>query len=316
MKMIENKKIRNTFSIEKNIPIFLYGENDFAKCTFSHLKQSGYDVKGIVDQKYENFCKEDEIRFSLRDLENWVKVKECIVIICLKNGMIHEKVASNLYDIGIRKIIYLPMKVCNSFRYQGTLRKAYRYVQAFEYEKVGQVPYYSIEENPVMVIERDDKWISFWCPDKYLHSSTKEIINEGVPDRLKAAKQKLMVYADVAIEEIIPYVELFKWLRGEKADVNLYLDAMGYTVEQERKKLLLDRKELYKIYEQALCYNIGFFLDAPAQAVWNTEGGYFNVVDGMHRIQYLYSKGYREMPIAVSLEDYRQFLKCMEDYEN
>lgn len=306
-----------TFFLEKNVPIVLYGENDFAKRTFWHLRQCGYDVRGIVDQKYVISCKEEEmIKFSLGDLEIWEQVKECIVIICLRNGVIHEKVANSLYNIGIKKIIYLPMKVCNSLKYQGKCRIAYRHVQAFEYEKVGRVPYYNIEENPVMVIEKEDKWISFWCPEKYLHSSTIELINELVSERLKAAKPKLMVYADVAIEELMPYVELFKWLRGEKADVNIYLDAMGYTVKQEREKLLLDRKELYKIYEQALRYNIDFFLDAPAQVMWNTERGYFNVIDGMHRIQYLYSKGYQEMPVVVSLEDYRQFLKSMEDYEN
>ena len=55
--------------------------------------------------------------------------------------------------------------------------------------------------------------------------------------------------------------------------------------------------------EQSLRYNMQFFLDSPARCNWNVKG-YFNVQDGMHRIQYLYSKGYQEAPIVTNNGQY------------
>lgn len=210
--MITNEKF---WRFEKNIPILLYGENDFAKYTFSFLKQSGYDVRGILDLRYDVSYKDGNVlRIALKDLENYEHLKECIVIICLKNGRIHQKVADSLFDIGIRKIIYLPMKICNSLRYQEKHRRVYQSIQAFEYEKVGWVPYFSVEEGSTIIIERQDKRISFWCPEEYIHSATVEMINEYVTEELKEAKSKLVVYADVAIKYHTPYIELFRFLGG------------------------------------------------------------------------------------------------------
>lgn len=298
-----------TFFFTKDVPIMLYGENDFAMCTLLRLKQRGYNVRGIIDQKYDHSREEDGVmKCSLADLGDWKQLVECIIIICLKNGMIHEKVADSLYNMGVRKIIYLPMHSRNAIKERESCRAAWRHIWSFEYEKVGPVPYYSMEVSPVMVIESGKRWISFWCPSQYLRSATIGMIQKDVPESLKEAKAELKAYADVTIEEHKPYIELFEWLGGKKADINLYLKAMGRTTEQEREKLLLDRKELYIIYEQALHYDMAFFSDAPAQVSWNA-GGYFNVIDGMHRIQYLYKKGYREMPVIACREEYELFLK-------
>lgn len=263
------------FFLTKDVPILLYGENDFAKQTFWSLRENGYDVRGIVDQKYASAEITGEITgFALNDLACSTLVEECIVIICLQNGMLHEKVAATLYSMGMRKIIYLPMGICSSLKYQERCRRIYRLIRNFQYDKVGEVPCYRTEKNPVIVIEKEEEWVSFWCPVKYLRSATVELINAGVPERLQTAKPKLAEYANVTIEKHKPYIELFKWLSGKKADIDFYLEAMGRITEPEKKKLLLDRKKLYKVYEQAARYNMGFFLDAPAQAELNTGGGY------------------------------------------
>lgn len=186
----------------------------------------------------------------------------------------------------------------------------YNKVQNFEYEKAGPIPYYEIEESPYIVIEREDKWISFWCPEKYIHSSTVKIINECVKD----ASQMCYHYADLAVGMHKPYIELFRWLEGDqKADVALYLDVMGRTEEQDRAKMLLDRQKVYEIYEKAFHYNMGFFTDSPTRAKWIETENVFSVIDGWHRIQYLYHKGYHEMPILVRPEEYALFLKLKED---
>ena len=52
---------------------------------------------------------------------------------------------------------------------------------------------------------------------------------------------------------------------------------------------------------------MNFFTDSPSLCSWN-ESGHFNMYDGLHRALYLVSKGYKEVPIAVSREDFDKYI--------
>lgn len=226
--------------------------------------------------------------------------------------MQHEKVARSLFQIGISKIIYLPMGINISLRKQELYRRAYQLVQRNEFEKIDKVPVYEIgSKTSLIIIDDREKEISFWCPIRFLRSATEAMIMNNVPGHLSSAKPILLEYADVEIGEHRPYIELFQYLQGKDVDADHYLAAMGRVTLASQEALLTDRRQLYVVYEQSLRYNMQFFLDSPARCSWNVKG-YFNVRDGMHRIQYLYSKGYREVPIVVSIEEWEQFLKQTE----
>lgn len=306
---------KNFFAFKPNdLPILLYGENFFAKQTYRCLEENGYNVKGYIDQKYLNKYEGEIIRIGPDNVKMLTgEGRDYIVIICLQNGLQHEKVAEILYSKGMDKIIYLPMSIGGTLREQEIYRRIYRSIQEFHYEEIEEVPVYSKMENELLLIIDKGKWgISFWCPMEYLHSSTAAMILNNAPEGSKKMKAKFLEYADVPIEEDRPYIELFKWLRGETADVDFYLTAMERLTEAEKRTLLADRKNLYDVYEQSFSYNMPFFMDSPARGVWNSEG-YFNILDGMHRVQYLYSKGYQKMPIITTAEEYQQFHELLRE---
>lgn len=306
------------FAFEPNgVAIYLYGENRFAKQTYSVLKNKSYNVRGYIDSKYPDYYIEKNIiKVGLNNIELLEKgMKNYIVIICLQNGMQHEKVAELLYQKGIQKIIYLPMGIKCALRKQEIYRRAYWLIQEFRYEEIKKLPLYNgNNDTPFIIIYQNKHEVSFWCPVKYLHSSTSQMIKHNVPDYLKNAIPKLLEYADVAVSDYKPYIELFKYLRGDAADIDSYLTTTGRISETEKEIFLTDRKHLYKVYEEAFCYNMLFFMDSPARAVWNTNG-YFNISDGMHRIQYLFSKGFTSMPIVVDLQAFEYLSNFIREKE-
>lgn len=298
----------NVFVFDCNCPILLYGENEFAHATYSNLLKAGYNVKGFIDQKYKSI--EDSavcIRMSMEHIGAIDNIEKYIIIICLRNGMQHDYVAQMLCKCGVRKIIYCPMRIKNSLYVRHRYRLVYQLIRSFAYEKIESVPIYMDEENRMVIINRSTDTVSFWCPIRYLHTMTKTMIEKTTPKGLESGKPYKMQYADVCIKDIKLYSELFSWLSGrENADVDSYLIAMGRTSDIDKQKLLNDRKELFLVYEEVFKYDMQFFADSPAEGRWNRKG-YFNIVDGMHRTWYLYSKGLREVPIIVSIEDFNIF---------
>ncbi len=293
-------------------PFLLYGENDFAKRTYKCLTEKGYCVKGYIDQKYSGY-EEDQgiIRTDLKGVKK-LQGGGYVIIICLQNGMFHDSVAQALHDEGMQKIIYLPMQMNRSLYIQNMYRRVYQLVKAFQYESIDRIPFYRVKKNsPFIIIDEWGDKISFWCPVHYLYSANDSMIMQNMPKHLDTAKSKLLEYADVSIQMNRPYMELFKWLNGQNADIDLYLTFMGCITDKEKELLLEDRKKLYHIYEEAFHYNMSFFTTSPSCGIWNSCG-YFNMEDGKHRIHYLYSKGYRKMPVVVSIDDFEKFAEKYE----
>lgn len=305
----------NYFTIRQHEMIFLYGDTLFANSMFGCLKDKGYHVMGYIDQKYDGYNETQQgIKTGINGIAKYLGggISRAVVIVCLQNGVQHEKAAKSLFKIGISKIIYLPMGINITLRKQELYRRAYQLVQRFEFEKIDKIPVYRIgSKTPFVIIDNREDEISFWCPIQFLHSATEEMIMNNVPGHLSSAKPILLEYADVEIGEHKPYIELFHYLQGKDADIDHYLAAMGRVTSTSQEALLVDRKKLYLVYEQSLRYNMQFFLDSPARCNWNVKG-YFNVQDGMHRIQYLYSKGYQEAPIVTSIVEWERFLKKTE----
>lgn len=82
---INGENMGKTFFLDKNTPILLYGENAFAQNSFLCLQRNGYDIRGMIDLKYDASSQNGGmLRVALQDLANLSYVKECIVIICIK----------------------------------------------------------------------------------------------------------------------------------------------------------------------------------------------------------------------------------------
>lgn len=302
--------MKEYFTIEKSAEIWIYGYGALGQNCTKQLEQTGYYIRGYIDQRAKELsCVCEKNILCPTELSSNMVSQEVIVIICLQNGLSHEKIAHNLYQSGINKLVYLPMEINKSLYLRQLLRRAYKEVmQGGDIENI-QIPRYDGKEclGEIVLIRENKKRVAFWCSTKLLHSAC--MYNED-SKRWNVDLSFSGTFLDRPIAECQPYIELFQYLQGIKKDVSLYMQFQGRVKKEEQDTLLDDRKRLYQVYEKAFKYEQSFFADSPSMCKWN-DGGYFNVLDGMHRIFYLLSKGYDEVPIEVDKEDYDKYIRYL-----
>lgn len=319
--ILYGKENMDRFDLTFQSNILIYGASYRGRKCCDQLDRSGYCVAGFIDRAAEELKEfSDKPIYSMESIAKLYHKEGYIIFVALSNALQHEIVAEQISNCGFQNIIYLPMSFREAASIRSLRRKVYKAVLNGDYSCVTKVPVYNKEtqQGEGRIIDVSKTTISFWCQTEYLRTSTKAMCERTVPQNLAAGKDLLYRFSDKRIEDMLPFVELYKWLSGQESDIALYTVAMGRTTEDAQRQLLEDRKQLYQIYETAFQYEMQFFTDSPSLCVWNEEG-YFNVSDGMHRIFYLVNKGYKEVPVLVSVDDYESwivYLKERKEYDH
>jgi 2-polyprenyl-3-methyl-5-hydroxy-6-metoxy-1,4-benzoquinol methylase len=106
------------------------------------------------------------------------------------------------------------------------------------------------------------------------------------------------------------YTELFDYLSGA-SDLypSTYLGLFQATEESQANKVLMMRKEFYDKHMNLLNKGFSYYKDhnEPITVKYMKENGAFNVIDGLHRATFLYTKGVRHVYAMMSLEDYNAY---------
>ena len=283
---------KETFNFDKNNGIFIYGCSDIGKDKALKLSNKGYPVKGFIDRNAKSINNYENLPVYAPENLSTIYAEEDIIVVALNNGMEHEKVADLLFSYGINRVLYLPMHVFFSYDNRRLLRYFYRLFSRNDFENIKNVPVYkkSYEDN-IKVINMDNKYIVFWCPIVYIFKCN----SDG---------------SHINLKDFEPYLNLYEWIKNENSDVSLYIDFIDnyrQKTSERIKYLLKDRREMVKIFEDALRYDTLFFTDAPCQLFWNEKNKCFLIGDGSHRSYFLMSKGYDRVPAITSLEDFESF---------
>lgn len=289
--------------------IVLYGLNSISKRVAKKLYYSNYEIKGIIDRKFNQGC------VQIIDVEGYLvkplsltKLRDLsspIVIICLNNGMLHREVARMLNsEYGIEKIIFLPMDNFTPYQDASLIRRAYSRILSGDFGDVGELPKYREYESEV--IEVNNYEISFWCPIDAVYTFSVEML-EKIEQHLTDRKMFLVPYCNTRIKDYKPYIHLFEYLSG-RGDANIqdYL-ILHRNNENDRQRLLNDRQRLFEVYEHMVKYDICFFTDSPTRVIYDVREKCFHVEDGLHRAIYLITKGYDKVPVRCTITDYKFF---------
>lgn len=281
------RQMKKTFDLTHNSKVIIYGCGDIGRNTAQELITQGYNIAAFVDRNAKQIRKWKGIPvIDLVQMADIDKIDEYIVLVMLHNGMSHEPVALECHRHGAVNIVYLPMHVSRSYEDRFIMRRIYKYLHSYQFELVKNVPVYAMPDNNIEDSKIIDIYasgdIAFWCPI-----------------------EKIIVIAEdlCGIKNFNPYVDFFRWLKGENINIDSYLRCTGRYSEKLRVNWLEERKELYGIYLDALKYDLTFFTDAPSPCIWNPEG-FFTFEEGLTRASFLISEGYEEIPICVSEADY------------
>lgn len=298
---------RNHFDLKKSSIIWIYGAGNIAENYCRELLKAGYNVGGFLDRNAHlmtEICGRKVL--SPYEAEKIVS-EDTVVIISLRNGLQQDAVAEKLASVGLDKIIYFPMHMKQSLFTRRQYRQNYRCLLNYDFAHIKEVPIfgYEVYYPDYVIIRQDKERVAFWCKIDDLYSAS---FVEAETQKMWQINENMMnQYVDRRIVEIVPYVELFRYLRGEQADIDSYMEMQGRVTQEQREKFFCDRKMLYEVYEQAYKFEMSFFTDLPSICIWN-EKGYFNMQDGMHRAQYLISKGYTEVPVIVTNKDFEKYI--------
>jgi len=308
------------FNLEKSSKIWIFGYGNPGIDICNKLRERGYHVEGFIDRKAERYLQNKRTACQICTLEDFVKIPQVdkkIVFVSLYNGRQQEMMAYKLFTSGCSKIIYLPMNGGGSLKKRSVRRQIYQTFRQGDFEEVKEVPVYCETDHEDLfdgndkdvIVSQSNYSLEFWCPVSMLRTARQEFFHFS--DKTAESEKEWMLsrYADIELKHMTPYINLFHWLQGDMAaDVMSYCKLVERTQHDECRVLLEDRKELMKIYEAAYRYEMEFFMDSPAVCKWNANG-YFNVVDGLHRIFFLISKGRDEVPIEVGLDDWAKYKK-------
>lgn len=235
----------------------------------------------------------------------------------LKNGMAQEEIAQRLFEYGFRKIIYLPMKANSEYEYRARLHHAYQCILTGELAKMGQIPFYtastkSRREDIKIIHSIGVDVCSFWCPISLLHVSEKfdyDPLSRNVHNR-KNWEDAWSFYCGKTFAELSPYLKLYQEISENAVTIESlrdYLELVGRTGEDEAREWLDGRMRMFRVYEDAIRYDLTFFTNAPSPCVLS-ERGILYAKEGFHRITYFYFKGYEMAPVSLPKEDFENWM--------
>ncbi len=300
---------REFFCITKKTPIILYGCNHISTRKYNDMKGKGYQVVGVADANADSINTDGMPMHYLEDyLVSGIIPDQVVVIICLQNGRKHEEFAGTISKYGIKNIIYLPTSFDNSIEDLHVHRKQYSYFMMGYYSQLQNCPRYKDNDHSLGqgIIDNYSDAISFWCPIGYLFSPTlnRTIEECGITPTDKKEAEK---YCDIPITNLETYYELFRYLETGEQDnyPEAYLRQKELFRSIDRNRYLIDRRNLIETYEKHLKYDPSFFLDSPAECIYENDRLY--VIDGTHRTCYLIYKGYKLVPIVLNREQYDLF---------
>lgn len=275
------------FKITEDTEIYLYGDNEVSKGKVQSLRESKYNICGIIDRKYFAPIEEDGLLFQ--DLNSFSQGIHAIgdnyaVVICLRDASKHEDVVKELLQMGVFQVLFLPMSMQIPVMNQNLLRKEWRLFFENRFHEMEPIPIFEFsDQDNTIVIEKDEKGISFFCNIRNLYVATEEIFREhsifsGFEEYQKSF-QLMQPYLDQPVKNLTPYIELFNYLSGSCTSVPAAYLKASRQMEDERKELLENRGQLFRLYEAQYKYNFNFFLQSPISVQWNRGGITISLMD-------------------------------------
>ena len=291
--------------------VILYGAGSVASKIYDIIKKNGKVIDCIIDKNpYKQKNRFDCPILDIDNIGNHSKKKN-LVIITLQNANLHCDIANEIYKRGNEYIIFLPMNIYmfNDLKYQ--MFELYQKIMEDDDLQKLSIPSYGkmldlgFQNNKGNLHTLNSKYITISVPIEYIFSADVEVEN-------KICNQ----YYNRNIMAFKPWFELFEYIDGNGEYPQKYLQYLRNTLEEQRE-LLLDRFKLWKVYEELYYNDFKIFDYMPAYAQWNNLG-YFNVIDGHHRLVYLLRKGHSKLPLRILKEDFEHYysnrkLKCLND---
>lgn len=302
----------------------IWGTGSLVKSFIKYEYLNLSEVIGFVDSNKNKAMFMERPVYQPQELLDLVYDR--ILICVLKHN---QEIQQKCIELGLdqQKIFFLHNAPC----YEGItddsisnnleiVKKEYPMMYNYISERVQQYAYINEDvrisnrlEDFSLIRHVDSKFLVAWIPIELIFSERRED-NINVDNVTEEWEKQNVIYQDIPLISFIPYRNLYQFFSSGKElplkycewFQNLFISRgmkSGYTNES----LIEKRYREYKRMSTELQNNgLQFFIDYPAVGKWNDKG-YFNLIDGHHRISFLYERGFRIVPVQVTEIDYRKW---------
>ena len=285
----------------------LYGAGELGEKTLTTFINHGMHVSAVIDQKKRGVLLNTPI-YDLKDIKNYFEseLSDFIVLICLNAGTLHKEVAENLFHVGFRKIVFLPISYPLDFNTKVHLTKLFNMcLSGVDISK--DVQDYEVYRNyhwaESAKIDDNDSYVTAWIGEEIFFSEDKRNWH-GDKTKINSLNER----RDFNLNSYSQMHNLFDYLDGKTSDYHPYISSRSVSPNSAKiQSILEDRSHLYHMLNENLSYGLDFFIEAAPDVSWNKHG-YFNIIGGNHRTIFLQHQGWRFYPAKMAPKDYAHWL--------
>ncbi len=305
--------MKQTFSLDKNIPVALYGAATIGTLLYNKYKEWNLNVVAFLDKRADEI--ESFIGLPCYAIENDALAKQdIVVVVAVKNVFEHSRIATKLQRAGYKKIIYRPY---NSLNDNGSseeccLNEAYTHITEdnfFDASLYKDVPFVDAQASMPLkergLIKKENGNVTFYLPVTMLFKDKKGVEFER----------------QHSILCLKPHVNFAKFIIGNGGEVESLLNyciveankmQTVKVTDAWKKNVIANQSEIYLDMLHKLNLEPDFFINRAVNVIWNDERKYFNLNSGKHRASFLCAAGLDYIPVRCSEVDYKKYLTAID----
>lgn len=290
----------------------LYGAASFGTLVKGILEECGIKIVGFIDQRAYEMTSYDGLPvWGIDSVPIEYMDGKTEIIISVKNVFEHEDIAHELYGRGWHFIIYKPYNVLLGYGNEkenrigriwdelvnGTfhMETVVPECQAGKGKEIHDFAYIREEENSIIV----------YIPAEFIFTNDYQ--------ESKAGK-----WGNVSVLAFFTHIDFFRFLNYDKTvnPEDYVQEFCVYIANQEtninitdawKNNVVKNRTQIYEQMKDALDLDPDFFVRNAAEAEWNEQKQYFNLLSGKHRCTFQVAMGKKYLPLKISKEDYAKF---------
>ncbi len=301
--------MNNQKKLTKEAIFIIYGGGEVGNNCYRKLREQGHHVLAALDQKKSGeHIVEGLYTYKLGTEPIELDKSNCIVIICLADGMTHKDVADKLYSLGYAYIIFLPLNYCMPDREKRELTRLYNCVLSAALEMQDHVVA-SYDQYVFPDITMDSSIIHKTSQNMTVWMRLELLFSESL-DLWQGDKNKMNVKAEYKDRNIAcnnPCKSLFDFYALKTNSSDDYFDSRKRTKSfEEKRKELSQREKLYRLFKREYERGMGFFIEGAPEVVWNPKN-YCNLVGGHHRTLFLLHEEQTLFPVKMKYSDFEKW---------
>ncbi len=290
----------------------LYGAASFGTLIKGVLEQSKIKIVGFIDQRAYEMASYDGLPvWGIDSVPIEYMDGETEIIISVKNVFEHENIAHELYARGWRFMIYKPYSVLLGYgnEKENRIGKIWDGLADGIFHVETVVPECQAgkgkEIHDFAYISEEDNKIVAYIPAEFIFTNNYQ-------------DSKVGKWGNISILAFFTHIDFFRFLNYDKtANPEDYVQEFCvFIANQEtninitdawKNNVVKNRTQIYEQMKDALDLDPGFFVRNAAEAEWNGQNGYFNLLSGKHRCTFQAAMGKKYLPLKISKEDYAKF---------